>query len=355
MATTHPLAQYEWVQRLGLQAEIDRLVEGGMTNEAMILNEIRQLPQHAEMFPGLFRPDGSLRMTEAQYFQQLDAYRTVYVNFGNNIEDFGPFEMAQMLENNISVQEFQERSNLYDQLRRGGNDIRDAFYVYAGIRMSDDDLYDYVVDGTVRQQFDQRYDQETLLNPPSYETFITRATEAGLTRVADALQDLSGSGVTVGQARLAIQNMNQDFARQMTDAIFQGTTGTPLGSLVELTNAFTYALIGGAASQQGLALPTAERIEEFRAAGVDRAAALQSYTDFAKNQQKLLGQVQRLNEGMRFTQQDFEQAVFLQDADAQLLMERAEARERAFGRAQGSAALQQRGQQLAQVGMTGMY
>lgn len=355
MATTHPLAQYEWVQRLGLQAEIDRLVEGGMTNEAMILNEIRQLPQHAQMFPGLFRPDGSLRMTEAQYFQQLDAYRTVYANFGNNIEDFGPFEMAQMLDNNISVQEFQERSNLYDQLRRGGNDIRDAFYVYAGIRMSDDDLYNYVVDGTVRQQFDQRYDQETLLNPVPYETFITRATEAGLTRVADALQDLSGSGVSVGQARLAIQNMNQDFARQMTDAIFQGTTGTPLGSLVELTNAFTYALIGGAASQQGLALPTAERIEEFRAAGVDRAAALQGYTDFAKNQQKLLGQVQRLNEGMRFTQQDFEQAVFLQDADAQLLMERAESRERAFGRAQGSAALQQRGQQLAQVGMTGMY
>ena len=39
LATTHPLQQYEWVQRLGLQAEIDRIVEGGTTDERVILNE----------------------------------------------------------------------------------------------------------------------------------------------------------------------------------------------------------------------------------------------------------------------------------------------------------------------------
>lgn len=355
MAATHPLMQYTWVQRLGLQNEVDRLIEGGTTDEMAILAEIRKLPQHMDLFPGLFREDGSLRMTEAQYFEQLDQYQTVYASFGNQVENFGPYEMAQMLDNNISVNEFQQRYTLYEQLRRGGNDIRDAFYVYAGIRMSDDDLYDYVVDGSIRETFDARYDQETLLNPPTYEQFITRATEAGLTRVANSLSDLQGSGVEIGQARLAIQNLNQDFARQMTDAIFNGTTGTPLASLNELMNAFTYAMIGGAASAQGLSLPTGERIEEFRQAGVDRAAAMQGYSEFAMNQQSLLGQVQRLNSNMQFTQQDFEDAVFLQDADKRLLLERAAAREAAYGRASGSAALQQRGQQLAQIGMTGIY
>jgi len=43
--------------------------------------------------------------------------------------------------------------------------------------------------------------------------------------------------------------------------------------LDELTSAVEFAMIGGAASAQGLTLPTAERIAEIRQAGVDRTPA----------------------------------------------------------------------------------
>ena len=237
--------------------------------------------------------------------------------------------------------------------------------------MSDDDLYTYVVDPNRRQEMDARYMQAVATNPPDYRTFITRATEAGLDRVAQSLEDLQEQGVAIGGAADAIRNIDPEFAVMLADAVYNGgienlpgTPGAkgdrleeagPTQSLVEtlitrpegqpahlgleeLTAALEYAYIGGAASSQGLAIPDIARIVEIRQAGIDRAQALQAYGTFATQRSLLEGQIARLNQGRRsFTQSDFEEAVFLSNADESDLLQRAAAREAAFSRSQGNA------------------
>ena len=113
--------------------------------------------------------------------------------------------------------------------------------------------------------------------------------------------------------------------RQLADLLYQGSTGeVALGTLGDLTNTFQLALIGGAASSQGLGLPDAARISAFRDAGVNRARAIEGYSLYARDRNALKGQVARLNQGNRFGQADFENAVFLQSAEAQSLLERAQ-------------------------------
>ena len=355
-AIENVLVAFPWMRELNITPLLTEMIQANpnVSDEA-ILSEIRRSPEHAMMFPSLFRPNGTLRMTEATYQARLDDYKAVHAQFGGDPNQFGAFEMAQLLENEVGVDEFRSRRTLYNEVQRAGRDIRDAFYVYAGLRLSNDDLYEYIVDGDVRSRFDQDYNRRVTASPVDYDTFITRATEAGLERVVEGLEDLQAGGIEVGSSLMAMRNIDPAFARQMADVLYQGTEGTPLGSLVELENTFQAAMIGAAASQQGLVMPERERIEAFRSAGVDRARALEGYSMFARQGEALRGQIQRLNQGQQFTQELFEEAVFLQSATAEELLGKAQAREQAFGRAQGSAALQMRGAQLQQAGLSGMF
>ena len=162
--------------------------------------------------------------------------------------------------------------------------IRDAFYVYAGVRMSDDDLYNYVVNPEFRSSMDNEYNQRAAAANLDYTTWITRATELGLSKVTDRLQSLQREGVVTGDAISKVRNLSPEFARQMADALFHG--GNPAGGdylgLDELMNAFQYALIGGAAVAQGLSMPTLERVKAFRQAGIDQQKAMQGYSQFTQ-------------------------------------------------------------------------
>lgn len=354
-AVENVLAAFPWMRDLNIAPLLTQMIQDNPNvSDDAIVSEIRRSPEHAMMFPSLFRQDGTLRMNEATYSARLDDYKTVHAQFGGDPAQFGAFEMAQLLENEVAVDEFRQRRTLYSEVQRAGRDIRDAFYVYAGVRLSSDDLYEYVVDGDVRARFDQDYNRRTTASPVDYDTFITRATEAGLERVVEGLEDLQAGGIEVGSALMSMRNIDPAFARQMADVLYQGTESTPLGSLVELQNTFQAALIGSAASQQGLAMPERERIEAFRSAGVDRARALESYSMFSRQGESLRGQVQRLNQGQQFSQEMFEEAVFLQSATAEELLGKAQSREKAFGRNQGAAALQMRGAQLSQAGLSGI-
>lgn len=332
---------YPWLREFGFSDIVeDLLVEfGDAITSSAILTEIRTgrgAARYNQIFPG--NVVGSrLLFNERDYLERMDDYRDALREGGIDPEPYTNAELAQFINPDVDVDpnELRDRLTIYNDLKRSGRHVRDAFYVYAGIRMSDDDLYSYVVDPTARVEFDQRYAQQVSINPPDYATFITRATEAGLDRVAETLSDLENQGLAIRDAATRVARIDPEFARSMADLIY--SNGPTLLNLDELTASMEYALIGGAASRQGLQIPTLERVAEIRQAGVDRSAALQQYGVFARQRDILAGLVDRATAGERsFTQSDFEDAVFFFDAEESDILARAQAREVSFGRAQGN-------------------
>jgi hypothetical protein len=351
-------AAFPWLARLGLTAQLQQWAVEGYSGEAL-LGLVRQTEQYQELFPAIKRDDGTLRMNEAQYLQRSDEYRQVLRSYGSPEYRYdSPWDVAAFFEQDVSPDELDKRYQVYDYVTKGGADaVRDSFYVYAGMNMSDDDLYTYVVNGQARQQFDDEYNQRVASQPLDYQTWVTRAAELGLSKVMKRLQDLQGEGIVTGTAINQVSKLDPEFARSMMDVLYTGgdTTGSSgfLG-LNELMNAFEYALIGGAAVDQGLNMPSIDRVRAIRNAGIDRAKALESYSSFAQDKNRIAGMVQRAGGG-GFGQAEFEEAVFLQSAEESELLRRAQRQEEALGRGGGGAGFSQQGARLTQRGLRSGY
>ena len=95
-----------------------------------------------------------------------------------------------------------------------------------------------------------------------------------------------------------------------------GARRIPCGSLPlqGLLEAYRFAAIGAAASEAGLVLPTKERLQEIRAAGVESQAAISAYREFGRDHTRLSAAVKRAR-GVGFGQSQFEQAEFLGNAE----------------------------------------
>lgn len=345
---------FPWLDQLGITANLQEWVVQGLGPEALVA-EVRRTPQYEAIFQGIRRPDGTLRKTEAQYLQDNEAYRQVLRTFGRPDYEYDrPDDLRAFHEMEMRPDELEQRFRVYDEVTRGGSDVRDAFYVYAGMRLSDDDLYQMAVNPTFREAKQREYAVRSTISPPDYATFIQRATEAGLERAAATLTELQRSGVAAAEAVTTLQSINPEDARALADALARvDTDGNPrVLALNELVQGLQFALIGGAATYQGLQLPTAERVAAFRQAGIDRARALEGYAQIARQGETLRGALRRAGLAQTFSQQDFEDALFLSSARETDLLQRAQSAERAlgqrvggpaFGSSQRTGLLQQRG------------
>lgn len=325
-------ARYPWIGQLGIDfRQLRDWVADGLSGEA-IVQEIRNTEGWKARFAGIRRDDGTLRMNEAAYLQKEDDYRQVLRQFGRDLSEYqDPISLKTFFDNDIDPSELAQRLERWEFLDKTTADIRDSFYVYSGLELSTDDLYRAIVDPNYGSYLSEEYNRRVAESPLDYQTWITRATEVGLNRVVEKLEDLRRFGMVTDQAISAVRNIDPDFARQMMGALYTGGGETPSEplDLASLERAFEYAMIGGAASAQGLTLPDAERIEAIRQAGIDRARALQGYSQFAQQAGRLSAQAQRVG-AAGFDQSDFEEAVFLQQADAQALLDRARRAEEAL-------------------------
>ena len=357
-ALTLVKGMFPWLANLGLDQQILEWSIQGLPPEGIVAN-VRNSSQYKSRFVGIFRPNGEMRMSESEYLNTEEQYRQLMRQyFRPDYEYNDPNDFKMLFDSETSVDELSKRFQVYDQVRTGSQDVKDAFYVYAGLKITDDDLYNAVVNPEFRDGLTQQYTEATAKQPLDYSTWITRATEAGLSRVVQSLTSLQSQGVDVNNALAAVSKVDPTFAQSMMDVLLHG--GSPNDpsrylSLNEALHSFEIAMIGGAASLQGLALPTADRAEAFRQAGIDRAKALETYGKYATNQNFFSGAVQRAQLGTGFTQSQFENAVFLSSASDQQLLERALSYEKSLGETSGSfgfsvdqaGRLQQRGLQTA--------
>lgn len=331
--------QFPWMKQIGLTPAAIQNMVATSANAAELTTKIRNTPQYKQRFIGLNRSDGSMRMNEAEYLRQESSYRDLLRQNGVNVdvEYSTPASLIGFFNAELSPDELRDRLQVWNQIKNVSGAQKDAFYVYAGMDISDDDLFEAVIDPAKEQALYSGYNARVAGQTLNYTTWITRATQAGLRRVATTLTQMKNNGTLTGAAVQKILDVNADFARQMMDTLY--TAGDPSGqagllSLNELLDAFEFSAIGAAAANSGLELPTKERLAEIRAAGIDRSRAIQSYQDFGRQQSIINGAVQRAR-GTAFGQTEFEEATFLGNAEDARALEEGMAYMEGAGQEQG--------------------
>jgi hypothetical protein len=335
-------SMFPWMDQIGLSPEFFQQLSSEAASSDEIITKLRQQPQYKQRFPGLWRSDGSLRMTEAQYLSTEDAFRQKANQAGIGDQFKNPQSFVGLFDSEQDPTEFGDRLSIYNQLKVSGRETKDAFYVYAGMKISDDQLFEATVDPAASQRLTDEYNQKVAAQKFDYTTWITRATEVGLGRVSAQLAQLQSQGAVTGQAVQTITQTDPNFARQIMDALYTGGGSTATGtlSLNDLMHSFEYAAIGAAATGAGLTLPSKDRIAEIRAAGVDRAKALSAYGQYGQSKGQIGAASERYGLGV-FGQNEFEQAQFLGDASKRNQMDSAQAIEQGAGKQQGQFRLEQ--------------
>jgi hypothetical protein len=348
-------ASFPWIDAIGLSPEFFRELVANAASGAEIITTLRAQPQYRSRFPGLWRSDGSVRMTEAEYLARETDYRQVLRQFGFADGYQDPASMKSFFEGEMDPNELRDRLTVYRGVQTSGQSVKDAFYVYAGIRLTDEDLYAAVVDPQRSSQIQSQYDDAIARNPFDYQTWITRATEVGLERVSSTLRELQQAGAVTSTAVQAIQRVDPNFARQIMDVIYTGGGEAQGINLQELLSSFEYAAIGAAATNAGLTLPDKARVAEIRSAGVDRAQAQKAYLEYGLNKGVYDAGSQRQGMG-GFSQDEFEKAAFLGNVQAADELRAVLSREDAAGKSAGTFRFDQdRYGRLNQQGVTSPF
>lgn len=322
---------FPWFEQLGLSPQwLQGLVADVATPEEMIL-KLRQEPTYKRRFPALFREDGSLRMSEAEYLQREQDYRTVLRQGGFDDREYStPSSLKGIFESEQDPNELHERVQTYAKIRDAGQSTKDAFYVYAGLDISTDDLFEATINKDVAAELQNAY-RERVAAGFDYTTFIDRVATVAGRRAAEL--------VSRSDNTLTIQNLPTDpgLAKQVIDVLY--STGNVVGgqtlSLDELLASYEEALLGAAAGNAGLGIPTKDRVAQIRAAGIDRARAQQAYTQFGQQQGSLQGAAQRHGLGP-IDRSTLEDAAFFGRADAARALQTAAAAEQAAGQSGGT-------------------
>ena len=298
-------ASFPWASELGFLELIQGLVVEGAGPE-QIISEVRQSEMYNKMFPGMLGPGGVRRFgTEREYINTVDSYRKVLQEHGAyDPGQDNPMDYVAFMDAGIAPDELGSRFATYESLDRGTQDLKDAFAVYGGIDLTTDDLYQAVVSPQFREELTNNYDIGVANNPFDYETYIARAHERGNLKLVDTLEQMQASGVLTGGAVSRILAMDNELGQQIMGALFIGGDTAGGGrtlDLNELTEAYSAAIIGASATEAGFGMPTKERIEEFRQAGIQAAAVRSTYQSLAMRAPQLTGMLQRAGRGAELT------------------------------------------------------
>ncbi len=344
-------AQFPWLEQIGVDPSWFQEVAaetGG--NADAVLVRFRELPQYRSRFAGMWRQDGSLRMNEAQYLATEEAYRQILRQAGFDENVYArPEDLVGIFQADIDPNELNERVQIHQQVIEGSQSVRDAFYVYAGIDVSPEDLFAAVVDPTAGANLSRQYTEAVAAQTFDYETFLRRAAEVAPQRAA-ALAEATDNDVSFTQ----LQSQQPELVSQILDLLYTngGTETNPTLSLDELLASYEEALLGAAAVNAGLDIPTKDRISEIRLAGIDRSRAQQAYLQFAQFGGSLSGAAQRRGLG-EIDQVRFEDASFFGEGSAQRALTVAAASEAAAGQRQGTFQFgQDRTGRFTQAGLT---
>lgn len=166
------LAQLKaYLQSAGLSWEVfgdlvDRSVRLNWTMEEFTLN-LYGSREFKEMFPGIFRPDGSMRMSPSQYLNMVDTYRSTARSIGLNPNLIDKDQFGDLIRGDVSPQEFSDRLTAVKRI----SEFKPAFEEFKQVLRSrgispkgidtDEEMLDFML-GAGPKKFYQIWDELTV-------------------------------------------------------------------------------------------------------------------------------------------------------------------------------------------------
>ena len=126
---------YPWLPPELVKVFADAWAETG--DQAQALARMRADPLYDQFFPGNRRNDGSLRMSEAEWFSTMEAYRRLFIEFGVNPDLFeGRFQ--ELMEGSVSPNELAGRlGSAYELIITNIPEVKEFYARMFGLKMSD--------------------------------------------------------------------------------------------------------------------------------------------------------------------------------------------------------------------------
>lgn len=344
---------FPWLTGGLLAIFAERWAETG--DPSVALAYVRQSGDYASVFPGIKRQDGSLRMTEGEYFSQRAGFRETLAEFGRNPSGYDSM-FVKAVENEMGADELMRGlSEAYTRFTEPGatsdSGLFDTFlsrFVDTGslnlalqeIRQSD--AYANVFVGNRREDGTLRMDEQEWF---AYKRGWTRTLAGfGLNPEEFLARDRLRESV---EGEVSIQELNQrlqltqdgildniDAVRQFygnnygLDVSAEAILGMAIDPDIErdvLEQRITAAQIGGEATTKGF-LRSVDRAEALARMGVTQTQARELYGNAAQRLPGLSATTSRFNLGGTSIGQ-FEDAALGQDAGQVLRFGRAMQRE----------------------------
>ncbi|MFL0773152.1 MAG: hypothetical protein AB8A39_00130 [Prochlorococcus sp.] len=346
---------HPWASDLGLIDMISDLVVDGASPDQIIV-QVRASDPYKKQFPGMRSPDGTRRYaTEAAYLSAIGEYREILKNFGAyDPATDTPMSYVAFMDAGIDPNELVDRFDMYRALEEGSDEMTDAFYVYAGMTVSVDDLFQATVSPQFRNELANEFDRQVANQPLDYVTFIDRAREMSTDAVVKAMETMQGNTALTGTAVSKVLAMDPEFGRYLMGALFNNSTdaaGTSTMTLDQLKHTFAAAVMGSAASEAGWEIPSLARIEEFRRAGIESSDLRAAYHNLSNKAPMLTGMVQRANRGSSFSQGLYEETLLGESSELGFALAAEEAR----GKGAGGFQTGQQGRRFTQPGRSLSY
>lgn len=79
------------------------------------INELRKTPDYRQAFPGIYNPDGTLKMSEAQYQANVNQYQSYASQAGVNLSEQ---QIGWLIRNDVLPSEYADRAPALGQLQR---------------------------------------------------------------------------------------------------------------------------------------------------------------------------------------------------------------------------------------------
>lgn len=114
LATLKQLLQSSGIPIHAFQHMLEKAVRLNWNESELLLN-IYGSKQFHKLFPGIFRPDGSLRMSAAEYRHLADEYQSTARLYG--VSNVSKEHIGQLIRNDVSMQEFTDRMTAIQRVK----------------------------------------------------------------------------------------------------------------------------------------------------------------------------------------------------------------------------------------------
>jgi peptidoglycan hydrolase-like protein with peptidoglycan-binding domain len=251
---------YPYLDERLVRLFLNKYAESG--NERLALAEMRADPIMAEIYPGIKRNDGSLRMTEQEYVAAVDNMKATVRTYNLNPNEFAD-DIAQAISGDVSPLEFRQRMEAgYEGIVNNIPQVKQAYLENFGIDLPDESIFAMFVSPNVSTKI--------LEGQIRASQVIGEAENAGLGGItAQVGQSLVQQGLTqegarkgFGQAALTLEGLQGAAARQSRrgPTASEYVEATQLGQAEELKNlqnitsqiqSESAAVLGAARTQTG--------------------------------------------------------------------------------------------------------